>query len=149
VAARPGASGAIFARLGLVYSRLGRSDKALEANRMAIRKSPRLLAGYRNLSEGYIENKQPDDALGVLDEALNVARADPEFFLGLSELYTRIALRFPTQREKVNAKGRTALGRVDASKLTDVAVLLKLADQFNARSSGFFRAELIGKAKAM
>ena len=68
-AARPNASGQIYARLGLIYSQLGKPDQAAAANRMAIKKSPGLLAGYQNLYLGYVRNKQPQEALKVLDEA--------------------------------------------------------------------------------
>ena len=48
-AARPNASGQIYARLGLIYSQLGKPDQAAAANRTAIKKSPGSLAGYQNL----------------------------------------------------------------------------------------------------
>src|SRR5262249_29358087 len=41
----PHASGAIFARLGLVDSRLGREQEAMSANQTAIKRDPLLLAG--------------------------------------------------------------------------------------------------------
>ena len=68
-AARPDASGQIYARLGLIYSQLGKTDQAAAANRTAIKKSPGSLAGYQNLFLSYLRQKQPQEALKVLDEA--------------------------------------------------------------------------------
>ena len=48
-AARPNASGRIYARLGLIYAQLGKPGQAAAANRMAIKKSPDSLLGYQNL----------------------------------------------------------------------------------------------------
>ena len=61
-AAQPDASGEIYARLGLIYSQLGKPDQAAAANREAIKKSPDSLGGYQNLFLSYMRNKQPQEA---------------------------------------------------------------------------------------
>jgi len=61
-AARPNASGAVFARLGFIYSQLGKSDLAMAASRTAIKKAPGSLAGYQNLFLNYLMSKQPAEA---------------------------------------------------------------------------------------
>jgi tetratricopeptide (TPR) repeat protein len=128
---RPDASGAIFARLGLVYAQLGRTEKAMEANRTAIRKSPLELNGYQNLFLNYLQTSRPADALRVLDEAASQTDAPPEFLMGVAELYASYSLQFPTQRESINAKGLKLLGRIKEFKLRSPQQRLKLADGFN------------------
>ena len=48
-AARPNASAAVLARLGIVYSQLGKADQAVTACRAAVKKAPGSLIGYQNL----------------------------------------------------------------------------------------------------
>ncbi len=130
-AAQPDASGEIDARLGLIYSQLGKPDQAVAANRAAIRKSPESLTGYQNLFLNYVRNKQPSEALKVLDEAAGQANPDAEFLIGLADLYTTFGTQVPAQKESSNAKALAALNR--AAKLGPDSPLLrlKLADGFN------------------
>src|SRR5512133_2546564 len=60
---RPKASGSLYARLGLVYGQLGKQDQALAADRIAIKRSPELLAGYQNLFTTLMQAKQQAEAL--------------------------------------------------------------------------------------
>ena len=129
-AALPNASGAIFARLGFVYAQLGQNEKATEANRLALKKTPRSIAGYQNLLLNYLQNKQPEAALKVLDDAADQKDADAEFLIGLGELYATYALQFPRQREAIHAKGLKVLGRIKDSRLATPQLRLKLADGF-------------------
>jgi tetratricopeptide (TPR) repeat protein len=141
-AARPGASGAIFARLGLVYGRLGRNDEAVAANRMAIKKSPRQLTGYRNLFFHALENKKPDEALKLLADAARQNGVGAEFLVGLADLYDHFALQFPSQREAVRAKSLAVLNRAAALKPADPQTRLRLADGFYELGSTNQAAEL-------
>jgi tetratricopeptide (TPR) repeat protein len=130
-AARPNASGEVYARLGLIYSQLGKADQATAANRMAIKKSPGSLIGYQSLYQAYLGSKQPLEALKVLDEAARQPRPDAEFLIGLAELYMGFGVQVPAQRENANGKALTLLNR--AEKLSPLTPLLhlKLADGFN------------------
>jgi tetratricopeptide (TPR) repeat protein len=128
--AQPRASGELFARLGLVYAQLGQNEKAIEANRMALKRTPHSLAACRNLFLGYLQAKQPEAALKVLEEAAGPPEAEPEFLIGIAELYATYALQFPRQREAIHAKGLAVLGRVKDSELLAPQLRLKLADGF-------------------
>jgi tetratricopeptide (TPR) repeat protein len=130
-AARPDASGAVFARLGLAYAQLGQIEKAIEANRTAVKKSPLELAGYQNLFLNYLQAKKPEAALKNLDEAAGQSDADPDFLMGVGELYASYALQFPSQREAINAKGLKVLGRIKDFKLRTPQQRIKLGDGFN------------------
>jgi tetratricopeptide (TPR) repeat protein len=130
-AAEPSASGQVYARLGLVYSQLGKADQAVAANRTAIRKSPGLLAGYHNLFLAHLTDKHPQEALSVIDEAARQPKPDVDFLAGLAELYMSLGAQVPAQKDATKAKALLALNR--AAKLSPVTPLqrLKLADGFN------------------
>jgi tetratricopeptide (TPR) repeat protein len=125
------ASGQVYARLGLVYSQLGKPDQAAAANRTAIRKSPGLLAGYHNLFLAYLSDKHPQEALNVLDEAARQSKPDADFLAGLAELYMGLGTQVPAQKAATKAKALGALNR--ATRLSPITRLerLKLADGFN------------------
>jgi tetratricopeptide (TPR) repeat protein len=130
-AARPNASGAIFARLGFVYAQLGKNDQALAANRVAVKKAPRSLAGYQNLFLNCIQAKQPQEALKVLDEAARQPQPGAEFLIGLGELYANFGLQVPEQRKEANARALTVLNRAEQLIPPASRLRLKLADDYN------------------
>ena len=109
-AARPNVSGAVLARLGFVYSQLGKFDQAAAVSRAAIKKGPGSLVGYQNLCLNYLQNKQPQEALKVLDEAGRQPKVDAEFLVGLAELYAHLGLQVPAQRK--TAHGGHVWGRI-------------------------------------
>lgn len=127
----PHPSGAILARLGLVYSQLGETNQAIAANRAAVKKAPDSLAGYQNLFVNYLQTKQPKDALKVLDDAADQKGTDTGFLLGLAELYVNYTLQFPTQREAVQKRALAVLDRVAALKPVTTRDRLKLADDYS------------------
>ncbi len=131
--ARPDASGAIYARLGVVYSQLGKAAEAVEANRVAVKRSPESIAGYHNLFLTFLQEKREDDAWGVLDQASHQSRADAEFLVGLSELYVNFAIQAPARREAAYSQAREALRRADKLNPASPMLRLRLADGLNAR----------------
>jgi len=141
-AAQPDASGEIYARLGLIYSQLGKPDQAIAANRDAIRKSPESLTGYQNLFLSYMRNKQPREALSVLDEAARQPKADAGFLVSLAELYASVGTQVAAQKDSAKAKALAALNR--AMKLGPATPLLrlKLADGFSLLGESAKAAEL-------
>jgi tetratricopeptide (TPR) repeat protein len=130
-AQRPEASGAVFARIGFIYSQQGKHDQAVAANRMAITKSPESLSGYQNLFLNYLQNKQTQEALKVLDEAGGQQSASFEFLVGLSELYLNFSVQVPAQKEIAHAKALAVLNRADKLQPPNPASRLQLADAFN------------------
>lgn len=130
-AARPKASGAIYARLGLVYSELGKYDQATVACRTAIKLSPESLAGYQNLFLNYLQSKHKPEALKVLDEAARQSKADADFLLGLAEMYQNLSLQAPEQKKPLQAKALAVLNRAEQCNSTNVLLRLRLADGFN------------------
>lgn len=130
-AAQPDAAGEIYARLGLIYSQLSKPDLAVAANRTAIKKSPGSLVGYQGLYQGYLGNKQAQDALKVLEDAARQPRPDAEFLIGLAELYLGFGVQVPPQRVSANAKALALLSRTEKLSPLTPLLRLKLADGFN------------------
>ncbi|HVV70938.1 MAG TPA: tetratricopeptide repeat protein, partial [Verrucomicrobiae bacterium] len=129
---RPGASGAVFARLGLVCSQLGKNDQAVLADRAAIKRSPKLLTGYQNLFLSYLQDKHLQEAVKVLDEAARQPDTDAEFLVGLSELYGTLVLQAPDQKEKVKSRTLVVLNRAQKLKPDSASMLVRLAEGFNS-----------------
>jgi tetratricopeptide (TPR) repeat protein len=129
---QPNASGALFARLGVVYTQQGKFDQAAAADQAAIKRSPDLLIGYQNLFLNYLQSKKEVEALKVLDDAAKQPNASPEFLIGLSELYRSYGLQYPAQYDKIKPKTLAALNQ--AAKLGPLApsLRLRLAAGFNA-----------------
>ncbi len=130
-AARPNASGAVLARLGFVYSQLGKLDQAVTFSRAAIKKAPGSLVGHQNLFLILLQNKRPQEALKVLDEAVRQPRLDAEFLVGLAELYTHLGLQVPAQRKAANAQALAALNRAEALHPNNPSLRQKLAEDYN------------------
>jgi tetratricopeptide (TPR) repeat protein len=130
-AAQPGASGEIYARLGLIYSQLGKNEQAASANRTALTKSPDSLAGYQNLFLNYLQSKQPQEALKVLDEAAVQPKPDAEFLVGLAELYVNLGISAAAQKEAAKGKALALLNRAAQLNPASSRLRLRLADGFN------------------
>ena len=127
-AARKGASGEIFARLGTVYLLQGRGDEALAANQTAVKKSPLHLPAYQNLLMYLLQAKRSDEGLRLLDDAARAPGADAEFLIGLADLCHNYTLQLPTQREAVNARALAVLRRAAELKPNEPELRLRLAD---------------------
>lgn len=125
------ASGVLAARLGLVYSQLGRITNAIAANLVALRKLPRSLQATQNIYVNYLQTRQPEAALKVLDDAAALPDATAEFLISLAELYSNYELQFTAQREALRTKQLDVLHR--AAKLPPIAppYLMKLGDGLN------------------
>jgi tetratricopeptide (TPR) repeat protein len=129
--AQPGASGELYARLGLVYAQLGKQEQAVAANREAIKKAPGSLSGYQNLFLSYLHEKQSREALGVLDDAARQPGTGAEFLIGLSELYMTLGAQAPAEKDASKAKALAALNRAAKQGRFTPMLRLKLADGLN------------------
>ena len=139
---RPNASGPIYARLGLVYSQLGKAEQAIAANRTAIKKSPDLLTGYQNLFTTLVQGKQQAEALKVIDDAAAQPKVSAEFLVGVADLYGAYVMQWPSQKLKVQPKAVAALDRAEKLKSENPLVRLRIADGFNSNGESNRAAEL-------
>jgi tetratricopeptide (TPR) repeat protein len=122
----PNASGQLHARLGMVYSLTGKKEEAIEANRTAIRKAPQSLAGYQNLVHIYLQARQPEEAMTVLDQAAKHPNAEALFLVELADLYALIMRGGGDEAAK--AKALEMLGRADKLNPANPLLQQKLAD---------------------
>jgi tetratricopeptide (TPR) repeat protein len=131
-AAQPGASGTIYAWLGLAYAQSGKTEQAIAASRTAIRKAPLSLAAYQNLAQVYLQNNKTNEALKVLDEAARQPADNAGFLLDLADLYLRYGRAQASQAEAIRARIRELLERASDLGSTSPVHLLRLADDYFA-----------------
>ena len=125
------ASGTLFAEMGFVYAKLGKTNEAVAADRAAIRKDPRSLAGYQSLFLDYMQDRHTNRAWALLDEAGKVKGADGEFLIGLAELYFRFGIEASAQKTNADQRALIALQRAAKLNPTDPRLQMHLADGFN------------------
>ncbi|HSU57142.1 MAG TPA: tetratricopeptide repeat protein, partial [Candidatus Dormibacteraeota bacterium] len=128
----PTSTGEVWAKLGTVYAQLGKSEQSLAANKTAIKRSPELLAGYQNLYLTYVQNKKPDEAAKVLEEAARQEDVDGEFLITLSELFSNLGTTVPAQKANARAKSLALLNRAAKFENMPPPLRLQLAEGFNA-----------------
>ncbi len=125
-----GSSG-LFAEMGFVYSKLGKTNEAIAADHAAIRKDPTSLAGYQSLYLDLMQNKQLPGIWDLLNDASKVKGTDAEFLVGLAEMYVNLGKQLPDQKEKCYAHALTALQRAAKFKISELRTKLRLADGLN------------------
>ena len=128
--ARPTASGALFVHLGLAYAQGSKTEQAIGAYRSALKKSPRLLAGYQNLAQLHVQQKQFKEALHVLDEASKLPDLDAGFLVDLAEVYASLTRQKVPEAEAAKPRAIDALDRASQLKPESPFVLQKLADGY-------------------
>src|ERR1051326_4620004 len=121
-------SGMLFARLGLLYSLLGKKELAIAANRTAIKKTPRAIAGYRHLARIYFQAGQYDDGLKVLEEAGKQSAVDTGFLVDLAELYASFIR--PASGDTAKTRALECFTRPAQQKPANPLLLQRMADGF-------------------
>jgi tetratricopeptide (TPR) repeat protein len=129
-ASLPDAPGAIFARLGLLYTHLGRQAEAVAACQTAIARAPELMDGYRILYLLYAKSGKPKDALVVLNKASSVSKVDEAFSLELAELYDSLQRLAPSEARDIKTNALKALSRIPEQDNPDPRLRLHVADLF-------------------
>lgn len=135
-------SGDVFARLGMVYIQLKQFDKAIEVSQLAIKKDPLSLAGYQNLLLIYSRNKQAKEASTLLNKAVGISTNDPEFLIGLGELFVGFGTEFPAEKRDADLRAGDLFQRALKSFPRDPELQLRLADGLNAVGKADQAAEL-------
>lgn len=130
--ALPGAPGALYARLALVYSQLGKDDQAVSAAQTAIKRDPASLDGYRVLFTLQMQKGHSKEALKVLDQAAKAPDDSAEFAIALVEMYNTLAQHSPSDQAAIKSSALAVLNRAAGSKLANPQLRLHLADEYNA-----------------
>ena len=126
--ANPKAGGAVWARLGLLYSMLGKKEQAVHASRKAIQQSPDVLAGYQYLAQHFLQASQPEEGIKVLQEAARRSKVDVNFLVDLAETFSVFARG--GRMEAVKAPALDVLKRASALKPNNPVLLQRIADGF-------------------
>jgi len=126
----PDARGELFARLGLVYSQLGKDEQAVEACATAIKRAPDLLDGYRTLFYIQLRRGHPKEALKALNLALKVQNPSPEFGIELAELYVALEKQAPSEKSAIDTNALAVLNRAASQNPASAQLRLKLADDY-------------------
>jgi tetratricopeptide (TPR) repeat protein len=125
-AADPKASADILAQFGRVEYILGNTNVAVQANRSAINKAPKLMAPYRNLAQIYYQQSQYDEGIKALDQAAKQTDVDPEFLIDLGQLYM-VYMGSPSEKS-AKPKAVEAFKRAASMEITNLYMLQTLAD---------------------
>ena len=125
-----GASGNAHAWLARAYLASGRTNEALQASEIAIRKSPGSLAGYQNIAEIYYQNGHGVEVEKVLNNAARQKNVDAIFLVSLAELYARFIRAEPTHAEAATPRARELLSRAALLQPANPVILQKMADFF-------------------
>jgi tetratricopeptide (TPR) repeat protein len=128
--ATPAASGALYGWLGLAYGQAGKTDLAIRANRVAIKKLPRSLPAYQNLAQIYLQTQQTNEALRVLNQAAQQPSVEAAFLVELAELYARFSKLKNLDDASVKERALQALDRAAKLNSTNPVTLQKLADGY-------------------
>lgn len=126
----PTPSGTVYLRLGFVYAQLGRTEKAIEANQLAVQRLPGFLPAWHNLYLSHVQARQGELALATLDQAAKQPGVAAEYRLSLAELYANCGQQFPSLRPLAQAKAITLLDQLLAEDSVRGMARLKLADGY-------------------
>jgi len=127
----PEADGMAFVRLGFVYAQLGQNAKSIQANQLAVQRLPGYLPARHNLYLNFVQARQPERALAVLDEAAAQPGTDLEYLVNLAELYSNCGRQFPELQARVRPKAIAVLDRAAALRPSAGPLQFKLAENFN------------------
>lgn len=76
----------LYPMLGLAFAGLGKTNEAVSACQVAVKKFPLNLAGYIQLSQLYTQAGKTNEALKVISDAARQPSSDPTFWLALTEI---------------------------------------------------------------
>ena len=116
--------------LGLAYQQASQPDEAIAAFETALAERRPTLISIRGLSKLHAEAKRFDDAFKVLDTALTKNKVEPEFWIGIADLYRDIGLAARAKMDRIKAGIITSLDKASAFKPENPLTLHRLADYY-------------------
>jgi tetratricopeptide (TPR) repeat protein len=124
----PDASGPIFAQMGRIFALQGNKERAREAFRSAIRRSPGSMMGYRYLAQMHLQNREHEETLKVLDQAWKQHSTDPLFLIELGDLHVAFLRAKPD--DSIKKRALDLFERAAKLQPTNIFWLQTLADGF-------------------
>ncbi len=131
-ARRPDASAQVFGWLGTAHAQATNLPAAITAFREAIRREPQSILGYHGLATLYLQNKQTNEALAVLDEGAARADANPGFLVDLAGFHIAAGRQRLLSGEVVKPRALALLDRAARLQPTEPVVRERMADAYLA-----------------
>jgi len=116
--------------LGLAYQQASQPDEAIAAFGSALAKSNPTLISVRGLAKLHAAAKRFDDAFKVLDTAFTKDKREPEFWLGIADLYRDTGIAARAKMDRIKAGIITSLDKACALKPESPLILHRLADYY-------------------
>ena len=116
--------------LGLAYQQASQPDEAIAAFGIALAKSNPTLISVRGLAKLHAAAKRFDDAFKVLDTALTKDKREPEFWLGIADLYRDTGIAARSKMDRIKAGIIASLDKASALKPESPLILHRLADYY-------------------
>ncbi len=116
--------------LGLAYQQASQPDEAVAAFETALAKPNPTLISIRGLAKLHAAAKRFDDVFKVLDTALTKEGFEPEFWLGIADLYRDTGLGARAKMDRIKAGIITSLDKASALKPENPLTLHRLADYY-------------------
>ena len=116
--------------LGLAYQQASQPDEAIAAFGSALAKSNPTLISVRGLAKLHAAAKRFDDAFKVLDTAFTKDNREPEFWLGIADLYRDTGIAARAKMDRIKAGIITSLDKASALKPESPLILHRLADYY-------------------
>ena len=123
-------SATMYEWLGLAYQQANQPDEAVAAFKTALAKPHPTLISIRALAKLHAAAKRFDDAFKVLDTALTKDKPEPEFWLGIADLYRDTGLAARAKMDKIKAGIITSLDKASAHNPENPLTIHRLADYY-------------------
>ncbi len=126
----PNASAAMYAGLGLTYAQLGKTNEAINSNRVALKKRPRFLPAYQNLIQIYLQMHQAKEVAKIFDEALRQPSPEAVFLIDIADVFIRCRALLGSEAEELRPRMLEGLNHVNQQKPDTFFLKQKLGDAY-------------------
>ncbi len=141
-AAQPEASGQVHGWLGFALAQTGKTNEAVLASRIAIKKAPQFFLGHRTLAQLHLQAGNTREALKVLDEAARLSNTGAAFQIDLAEFMAVTSRSKALSEEEVKPRVIALLDKVAKLNPDEPMLLQKMADTYKSVGE-------LGKATAL
>lgn len=128
---QPGATGVVDAWLGLAYAASGQTNKAITANRTALRKMPAQITPYASLCELYLQQGKTNEIVKLLNDGAAQTNAPVEFYVAFSEVVLRMQARDVLGPEEAKKRAVTVLDKAMLKEPEDPFVQQRIGDAYS------------------
>jgi len=116
--------------LGLAYQQANQTNEAIAAFEAAVNKRQPTLISIRGLTKLHSAAKRFDEAFKVLEKVLTKDKPQPEFWIGIADLYRDTGLTAKTKINEIKSGVITALDKANGLKPDSPLTIHRLADNY-------------------